>query len=118
MKRSWFAPWRGRNRGAAGSESLDLVCREVVELVTAYLDDALEPGPRAALERHLAGCPHCTEYFAQIRLVRQTAARVEPEDLAPDARRDLMALYRQWQSDPESAAPGSASAEAPDSTDS
>ena len=102
MKRSWFAPWRGRNRGAAGSESLDLVCREVVELVTAYLDDALEPGPRAALERHLAGCPHCTEYFAQIRLVRQTAARVEPEDLAPDARRDLMALYAQWRADPES----------------
>jgi anti-sigma factor RsiW len=71
-----------------------------VELVTAYLDGALEPAPRAALERHLAGCPHCGEYFAQIRLVRRTAARVEPEDLAPEARSDLMALYRRRQDDP------------------
>lgn len=103
MKLSWFAPWRGKNCGPAGSESADLVCREAVELVTAYLDDALEPGQRAALERHLAGCEHCDEYFAQIRLVRQTAAQVEPEDLAPAARVDLMALYQQWRVDPESA---------------
>jgi anti-sigma factor RsiW len=74
-----------------------------VELVTAYLDDALEPGRRAALERHLANCPHCSEYFAQIRLVRQTAAQVQPEDLTPAARRDLTALYLQWRADPESA---------------
>ena len=100
MKRAWFAPWRRRAAGAAAGE---LVCREVVELVTAYLDDALEPGQRAALERHLSGCPHCTEYFAQIRLVQNTAGRVEPEDLTTDARRDLMALYQQWRADPESA---------------
>jgi anti-sigma factor RsiW len=99
VKRAWFAPWRRPRTGG----DRELVCREVVELVTAYLDDALEPGPRAALERHLSGCPHCTEYFAQIRLVRQTAGRVEPEDLTNDARRDLMALFQQWQADPESA---------------
>jgi anti-sigma factor RsiW len=73
-----------------------------VELVTAYLDEALEPEPRAALERHLAGCPHCHEYFAQIQAVRHTAARVEPEDLPADPRQDLMALYLQWRDDPES----------------
>jgi anti-sigma factor RsiW len=88
----WFAPRR----------PAELVCREAVELVTAYLDEALDPEQRAALERHLAGCPHCHEYFAQIQAVRQTAARVEPEDLPADARRDLMALYVQWRDDPES----------------
>ena len=95
----WVMPLRRRR--ARGSE---LVCREVVELVTAYLDDALEPGPRAALERHLAGCPHCTEYLAQIKLVRDAAGRVEPEDVAPEARQDLMALYDRWRADPQSAA--------------
>jgi anti-sigma factor RsiW len=88
----WFAPRR----------RTELVCREAVELVTAYLDEVLEPEQRAALERHLAGCPHCHEYFAQIQAVRQTAARVEPEDLPADARRDLMGLYLQWRDDPES----------------
>jgi len=118
VKNSWFAPWRRKVRDSAGSESADLVCREAVELVTAYLDDALEPGPRAALERHLAGCPHCSEYFAQIGLVRQTAARVEPEDLVPDARRDLMALYQQWRADPESASAGARDNVEPDTNDS
>ncbi len=100
MKRAWYAPWRRKQTG----EDQELVCREMVELVTAYLDDALEPGRRAALERHLAGCPHCTEYFAQIRLVQRTAGRVEPEDLSTDARRDLLTLFQQWQADPGSAA--------------
>jgi anti-sigma factor RsiW len=77
----------------------ELVCREAVELVTAYLDEALTPDQRAALERHLAGCPHCSEYFEQIRAVRKTAARVEPEDLSADARRDLMSLYQRWRDD-------------------
>ena len=102
MKRAWFAPWRRRPEREREQASRDLACREVVEMVTAYLDDALEPGQRAALERHLAGCPHCTEYLAQIRLVQRTAGRVEPEDLSTDARRDLMALYQQWKADPES----------------
>ena len=94
----WWPLLRRRTRDA------ELVCREVVELVTAYLDDALEPGQRAALERHLAGCPHCTEYIAQIKLIRGAAGRIEPRDVAPEARRDLMALYENWRADPQSAA--------------
>ena len=86
---------RRRHTGAPA-----LTCREVVELVTAYLDDALDPAPRAALEHHLADCPHCTEYFAQIKLVREAAGRVEPEDLAPEARQDLLNLFTRWQNDP------------------
>lgn len=96
MKRSWFTPWRARR-----PESAEIVCREAVELVTAYLDDALEPAAREALERHLAGCAHCDEYFAQIRLVQRTAAQVEPEDLAPEARADLSALFLSWRNDTE-----------------
>ena len=84
------------------SQDAEYVCREMVELMTAYLDGALEPAQHAAFERHLAGCPHCSEYLAQIKLVRETAGRVEPEDVAPEARRDLMALYEQWRADPES----------------
>ena len=97
-----WSPLRRRSRDA------EFVCREMVELMTAYLDDALEPAQHAAFERHLAACPHCAEYLAQIKLVRETAGRVEPEDVAPEARRDLMALYEQWRADPESAS-GSAS---------
>jgi len=88
----------------------DPSCQEAVELVTAYLEGALNARERAALERHLAGCPNCTEYFAQISLCIDVAGQVEPEDLAPAAREDLMALYDRWRADPDSD-PGAESSE-------
>jgi anti-sigma factor RsiW len=46
----------------------DLVCQQAVELVTDYLEDTLSRGDRRRFESHLAGCPHCTEYLAQMRI--------------------------------------------------
>ena len=73
-----------------------LVCRQAVELMSDYVDGALAARDRARLEAHLAGCPHCTEYLAQIREVIAAAGRVEPDDLPPQALDDLVALYRRW----------------------
>ena len=80
---------RGRRRRA-------LVCRQAVELVTDYLEGTLPDHDRARLEAHLADCPHCTEYLAQMRDVIGAAGQVEPDDLAPEAVDDLVALYRRW----------------------
>ena len=74
----------------------DLVCRQAVELMTDYLEGALPERDRARLEAHLAGCPHCSEYLAQIRDVIGAAGRVEPDDLPPEAVDDLVALYESW----------------------
>ena len=76
-----------------------LVCRQAVELMTDYLEDALSGRERARLEDHLAECPHCTEYLAQIRDVIAAAGHVEPEDLPPGTVDDLVALYRTWRAD-------------------
>lgn len=74
-----------------------VVCREAVELVTDYLEGALSPQDRARFEAHLAQCPHCTRYLEQMRETIAALGRVEPEALAPDARDELVALYRRWQ---------------------
>lgn len=66
--------------------------------MTDYLDGVLSRRDRERLEAHLADCPHCREYLAQIGLVAATAGRVEPDDLAPEALDDLVALYRRWRS--------------------
>ncbi|MGH8974558.1 MAG: anti-sigma factor family protein [Acidimicrobiia bacterium] len=73
-----------------------IVCQQAVELVTDYLEGALSPRDRARFEAHLAGCPHCTEYLEQIRATIAALGRIEPEELAPEARDDLVALYRSW----------------------
>ena len=77
----------------------DLVCQQVVEMVTAYLEDALSRSDRRRLEKHLSGCPLCTEYLAQIRETIRLAGRLEPADLSPEMRSDLTEVYRRWLAD-------------------
>jgi anti-sigma factor RsiW len=81
------------------SRQPELVCQQVVELVTDYLEDALSAAERQRFERHLAGCPHCTEYLAQMRETIRLAGRVAPEDLTPVMLTDLTDLYRRWRAE-------------------
>lgn len=74
-----------------------VVCQEAVELVTDYLEDALPRRDRARLEAHLAECPHCREYLAQIRAIIAAMGRVEAESLEREVRDELVSLYRRWQ---------------------
>ncbi len=75
-----------------------LVCRDAVALMAAYLDDALPEVDRARLEDHLADCPHCSEYLAQIRVVIDASGEVTPDALNDDALDELVDLYRNWRS--------------------
>jgi predicted anti-sigma-YlaC factor YlaD len=77
----------------------DLVCQRAVELVTGYLEGTLSGRPRRRFEAHLTGCPHCTEYLAQMRETIQLTGRVEPEDLTPQQRDEFVELYRRWRSE-------------------
>ncbi|HLK73159.1 MAG TPA: zf-HC2 domain-containing protein [Streptosporangiaceae bacterium] len=74
----------------------DLVCQQAVELVTDYLEGALSRRDRRRFEAHLAGCPHCTEYLAQMRETIRLTGRLEPEDLTAQQREEFVALYRRW----------------------
>jgi anti-sigma factor RsiW len=74
----------------------DVVCQQAVELVTDYLEGKLADRARRRFEAHLADCPHCTEYLAQMRETISLAGRVGPRDLTPQARDEIVGLYRQW----------------------
>jgi len=95
--KTWFP--RLRARSLSFSRVPDLVCQQVVELVTDYLEDALSPADRRRLEKHLSGCPHCTEYLAQMRETIRLTGRLTPEDLTPEMRSDLTDLYRLWRAE-------------------
>ena len=77
----------------------DLACQQAVELVTGYLERALGGSARRGFERHMAGCPHCPEYLAQIRETIRLAGEVTPEDLSPQMRGELIDLYRRWRNE-------------------
>jgi len=71
-----------------------LRCREVVELVTDYLDGALAPEDQVRLEAHLAACDPCVRYIEQVRQTIRAAGVVEPETVPPDVLDRLLVAYR------------------------
>jgi anti-sigma factor (TIGR02949 family) len=76
------------------AEAEDLVCVEVVELVTDYLEGALPDAQARRLERHLGTCPGCAEYLEQLRTVAGSLRGVTDESFPPEMRDRVMADFR------------------------
>jgi anti-sigma factor RsiW len=76
-----------------------LVCRQAVELMADYLDGRLTASDVLRLEGHLAACPHCSEYLAQLRVTIDALGRAEPDQLSDQALDELVDLYRRWRAD-------------------
>ena len=74
----------------------DVSCRELVELVTAYLEDALSPYDRALFEAHVAVCSGCSAYLEEMRTTIALTGGLEPELLDDEARNLLLAAFRDW----------------------
>jgi anti-sigma factor RsiW len=74
----------------------DLTCRELVELVTDYLESALSRRDRRRFEAHLAACGNCTEYVAQFRETIRLTGTLRTEDVSPDAAEALLAHFAAW----------------------
>ena len=74
----------------------ELTCRELVEIVTDYLEGALEPDERARVEHHLSGCEGCTNYLSQMRETVRLTGRLREQDLEPAARETLLDAFRDW----------------------
>jgi anti-sigma factor RsiW len=71
-------------------------CREVVELVTGYLDDALGPRRRARLDAHLRACDGCAGYVGRLRTAIRVAGRLAPGAIPDATMSRLVAAFRSW----------------------
>jgi len=74
----------------------ELTCRELVELVTDYLEGALSPRDHARFERHIAGCDGCTTYLEQMRITIRALGRLPHETMPAPARDALLSAFRDW----------------------
>jgi len=73
-----------------------LSCREIVELVTDYLEGDLDADSTTALEAHLDLCPGCERYVEQIRETVITVGEVRSDDLSAEAQAGLLAAFREF----------------------
>ena len=76
------------------SPATDLTCRELVELVTDRLEDALPDAERRRVDAHLGECDGCATYVAQVRATIEAVGRLPPAALPPAVRRRLRAAFR------------------------
>lgn len=73
-----------------------MTCKELVELVTDYLSDALDGETRSRFEAHLSLCRGCAAYLEQMRVTVALARQLHEHDLTPPIRDELLALFREW----------------------
>jgi anti-sigma factor RsiW len=73
-----------------------MTCRELVELVTDYIEGALPEGARARFDAHLAACSGCRAYLEQMRRTIVLAGRLDEDGIAPAPREALLAAFRDW----------------------
>jgi anti-sigma factor RsiW len=76
-----------------------LACRELVELVTDYLEGTLTRRDRVRFDAHLAGCPHCTEYVAQFRETLRLTGTLRESDVSPEAAAALLDVFANWKNE-------------------
>jgi anti-sigma factor RsiW len=82
-------PWKRRT----------LSCRELVEVVTAYLDGSLSHRDQARFDAHIAGCGNCTMYLEQFRETIRLTGTLRETDLSPEVAATLLARFETWRSD-------------------
>ena len=74
----------------------ELTCREIVELVTNYVEGALPLADRLRFERHLVYCPGCVYYLDQIQTTLQLVGGLREDDCPPKVQETFLRAFREW----------------------
>lgn len=67
-----------------------IVCQQWTEMITDYLEGALPRRLVKAVDRHLASCPHCTEYLAQMRRTIEITGAIPVDEQVPEEMIDVL----------------------------
>jgi anti-sigma factor RsiW len=74
----------------------ELTCKELVDLVTDYLEQRLSAPDRARFDEHLAACPYCTTYLEQMRQTVRTLGCLPEDSIPPAALDELLGHFKRW----------------------
>jgi len=82
--------------GNDAEPGMTIECRQLVELVTDYLEGVLDAPTRAELEAHLQLCDACAEYVRQMQITMQMVGTVPLESLSDETRTELLTAFRDF----------------------
>ena len=71
-------------------------CRDVVQVLSDYLDGALDDDTTQVVETHLAACEGCDRALAQLRETVRVTGMLREEQLTDEQRETLLEAFRGW----------------------
>jgi hypothetical protein len=74
----------------------DLTCKELVELITGYLEGTLRGRRLRRFESHLAACDGCTRYLVQMEMTVRMTGTLTEEQVTDEQKAVLLAAFRDW----------------------
>jgi anti-sigma factor RsiW len=92
------APGEGDSKTVAKTPTMR--CKELVEVITDYLEGTLPAIERARFDAHLTGCGPCRRYLEQMRTTIGALGKLTPETIDPAARARLLSIFREWKQAP------------------
>jgi anti-sigma factor RsiW len=76
----------------------EMTCRELVEVITDYLEGTMPASDRGRFEAHLRECPYCATYLEQMRETIATVGELREEALDRRVRERMLDAFRGWRS--------------------
>ncbi|MEP7287532.1 MAG: zf-HC2 domain-containing protein [Chloroflexota bacterium] len=77
----------------------ELTCKELVELVTDYLEGTLPLEAHQRFESHLVGCKGCQAYLKQMRKTITLVGKLTEESVTPRQEQTLLRVFRHWKTE-------------------
>ena len=78
------------------TEQREITCREMVELMTDYLEGSMPPDDRTKFEEHLSICDGCTNYLRQLQETIRVTGMLTEEQIPEDHKNQLLMAFRGW----------------------
>jgi anti-sigma factor RsiW len=76
----------------------EMSCRELVKVITDYLEGRMGADDRLRFEAHLEECPYCVNYLEQMRATVEALGQLGEDAIAPESRREVLEAFRGWRS--------------------
>jgi anti-sigma factor (TIGR02949 family) len=73
-----------------------MACRELVRVISSYLDGTLPKSDRERFEAHLEECPYCVNYLDQMRETIDALGELSVDSIAPETRREVVDAFSDW----------------------
>ncbi|MEP6987763.1 MAG: zf-HC2 domain-containing protein [Chloroflexota bacterium] len=77
----------------------EISCKQLVDLVADYLEEAIPDEARAQFEQHLSECGYCSAYVQQLQVTVTLTKKLSENELDKPAPKELLNIFRQWKQD-------------------